>query len=149
MNVRFETCKHIFTFQKYFNKLIMCLQRRLVNHDHSKLEPPEDEIFEKHTEELLGLTYGSPEYFRMWDKMKLAFDHHYQNNRHHPEHHKNGISDMTLIDLLEMICDWKAASLRHADGNILKSININQQRFSFSDELKQILINTIKELETE
>ena len=52
-----------------------------------------------------------------------------------------------LIDLVEMICDWKAASERHADGDIYKSIEINQQRFGYSDELKIILKNTIDFLE--
>jgi len=42
---------------------------------------------------------------------------HYKNNRHHPEHHAN-VADMTLLDLIEMVCDWKGASksLRHKGG---------------------------------
>jgi hypothetical protein len=52
---------------------------------------------------------------------------------------------MTLVDLCEMIADWKAASMRHNNGDILKSIEINQPRFNYSDELKQILINTVEE----
>jgi len=52
---------------------------------------------------------------------------------------------MNLIDLCEMISDWKGATLRHNDGDILKSIELNQKRFSYSDELKQILINTVNE----
>jgi hypothetical protein len=51
---------------------------------------------------------------------------------------------MDLIDLLEMFCDWKAASERHANGNIYKSIKINKQRFNISDQLEQIFINTAK-----
>lgn len=50
---------------------------------------------------------------------------------------------MTLIDLLEMLCDWKASSERHTDGDIYRSIEINQSRFGYSDELKTILKNTI------
>lgn len=49
---------------------------------------------------------------------------------------------MNLIDLLEMICDWKASSERHADGNIFNSIEVNQKRFGYSDDLKKILKNT-------
>jgi len=75
--------------------------------------------------------------------MKEALKHHYDFNRHHPEHFVNGIKDMTLIDLCEMLSDWKAASLRHNDGDINKSIEINQSRFGYSDELKQIFLNTI------
>jgi hypothetical protein len=52
---------------------------------------------------------------------------------------------MTLIDLCEMIADWKAATLRHANGDIAKSLEINQKRFKYTDELKQILLNTVKE----
>jgi hypothetical protein len=49
---------------------------------------------------------------------------------------------MSLIDLLEMICDWKAATLRHNDGNIQRSITINKERFKYGDELEAILRNT-------
>mgnify|MGYP001576204131 CR=1 FL=1 len=70
--------------------------------------------------------------------------HHYAYNRHHPEHFKHGIKDMNLIDILEMLCDWKSSSMRHNDGNILKSIEINQSRFDFSDELRTLLENTAK-----
>jgi hypothetical protein len=54
---------------------------------------------------------------------------------------------MNLVDLLEMVCDWKAATLRHANGDIEKSLEINQKRFGYSDELKAILRNTVKLLE--
>ena len=54
-----------------------------------------------------------------------------------------------LIDLIEMICDWKAASERHADGNVYKSIEINQERFGYSDELKNIFNNTVDFIYTE
>lgn len=58
----------------------------------------------------------------------------------------SNIKGMSLLDLLEMLCDWKAATLRHNDGDILRSIEINQKRFGYSDELKQILLNTVGEL---
>ena len=43
-----------------------------------------------------------------------------------------------------MICDWKAATLRHNDGNLLKSIETNARRFGYDEQLKQIFINTAK-----
>ena len=125
----------------------MSHNRQTENHDRSKLESPEAEVFEVMTEKLKGSTYGSPEYTAMLAEMKPALDHHYAHNRHHPEYHKDGIKGMNLIDLMEMVCDWKAATLRHADGDIEKSLEINQKRFGYSDELRQIFINTIKELE--
>lgn len=58
-----------------------------------------------------------------------------------------GILGMSLLDLTEMLCDWKAATMRHNDGDIRKSIEINQKRFGYSDELKQILLNTLPAIE--
>ena len=51
------------------------------------------------------------------------------------------------LDILEMLCDWKAATLRHKDGDIRKSIEINQKRFGYSDELKRIFLNTLSIIE--
>ena len=46
-----------------------------------------------------------------------------------------------------MLCDWKAAGERQRDGNLLKSIELNAQRFGYDDQLKQIFINTAKMLD--
>jgi len=64
------------------------------------------------------------------------------HNSHHPEHYENGIDDFTLADLVEMFFDWKAASERHNDGDVLKSIEINKQRFGLSEQLCKIFENT-------
>jgi len=58
-----------------------------------------------------------------------------------------GLHGMSLLGLTEMLCDWKAATLRHNDGDIRKSIEINQKRFGYSDELKAILLNTLPLIE--
>ena len=50
---------------------------------------------------------------------------------------------MNLIDIIEMLCDWLAATERHQDGDIYKSIELNQKRFNYNNELKIVLINTI------
>jgi len=60
-----------------------------------------------------------------------------------------GLHGMTLLDLVEMLCDWKAATARHADGDIRRSIEVNQKRFGYSDELKAILYNTLAEIESD
>lgn len=77
-------------------------------------------------------------------EMNIALQHHYANYRHHPEHFDNGITDMNLVDIVEMLCDWKAASLRHNGGDIIKSIELSAKRFGCDDQLKQIFINTVK-----
>jgi hypothetical protein len=116
------------------------------NHDASKLESPEREIFDEYTPKLKETTYGSEEYNTYLKEMQIAINHHYANNRHHPEHFKNGIKDMNLVDIIEMLCDWKAATMRHDDGDILKSIEFNQKRFGYTDELKTIFLNTVRDI---
>lgn len=142
-----ETYKHIQTVQKFIGKVIVDLLRRQQDHDQSKLVSPEVETFDEFTMKLAGSTYGSEEYKGYLAAMKLALDHHYAANSHHPEHYRDGIRGMSLLDLLEMICDWKAATTRHVDGDILKSIEMDQKRFGYSDELKQILLNTLQVLQ--
>ena len=87
--------------------------------------------------------YGSDEYKEFLAGMKPALDHHYAENRHHPEHFENGIDGMDLFDLVEMLFDWKEATERHNNGDILKSLDINEKRFNISPQLKQILANTV------
>lgn len=59
----------------------------------------------------------------------------------------SGIDGMTLLDVLEMLIDWKAATERMKDGgDIMKSLEINRGRFSISPQLESILLNTIREM---
>lgn len=137
-----ETVKHIRSVQGVLNLVVRDLLERSRIHDQSKLEDPEKEIFDKFTPLLADSTFGSDEYMQFLKDMKPALDHHYSVNSHHPEHYKNGMDGMTLIDLIEMFCDWSAAVKRHKDGDLLRSIEINQKRFGYSDGLKEILKNT-------
>lgn len=138
-----DTAKHIYTVKMFMLTIISELMERAENHDKTKLVQPELDIFVEYTPKLKNSKYGSEEYKGYLREMRVALDHHYQNNRHHPEHFKNGIEDMNLLDMVEMVCDWKAATLRHEDGDIFKSIDVNQKRFGYSDELAQIFKNTV------
>lgn len=144
---RVETQKHIEKVRKYIRFFTDKLTSRGVNHDATKLESPEVELFAEHTEALSSTTYGSPEYQEHLNALKPALDHHYATYRHHPEHFANGINDMNLIDIVEMLADWKAASERQHNGNLLTSIEQNATRFKMTDQLKQILLNTAKTLD--
>jgi hypothetical protein len=115
-------------------------------HDLSKLQEPEKSVIDEFTPKLKASTYGSDEYKGFLKDMGTALQHHYQVNRHHPEHHANGINGMTLVDLVEMLADWKAATMRHADGSMQRSLEINRERFCISDQLYEILQNTVKEM---
>lgn len=136
---RRETQEHIDNVGKLLNGIARKLIARAENHDSSKLEEPEFSTFVEFTPKLKGSTYGSGEYKDFLKSMGTALDHHYLNNRHHPEFFDNGIEDMDLIDIIEMCCDWKSATMRHADGDINKSIEINTERFKLSPEKVALL----------
>ncbi len=57
--------------------------------------------------------------------------------------HISSINEMNLFDLLEMLIDWIAATQRHADGDIAKSLTLNRDRFGMGDQLVQIFENTV------
>jgi hypothetical protein len=144
----FETLTHIQKVQRFIHTVICDLMKRAENHDATKLESPEVEFFAKYTDVLSAMTYGSQEYNDAKAAMKPALDHHYAHNRHHPEHFKKGLSEMNLIDLVEMFCDWKASSQRHTNGNIRKSIEINGDRFNMSPQLIALFENTADYFDT-
>jgi hypothetical protein len=141
--------KDILTHMNEVNGLIGVaiakLSERIGNHDLSKLEDPEIEIFNKYRGSLKKITYGSKQYMKILKKMEIATKHHEGINRHHPEYFNKKTQGMNLIDIIEMICDWIASSMIQEDGDIIKSIEINQKRFGYSDELKAILKNTAEE----
>lgn len=137
----FKTMRHIETVRNFLNAVIYDILRRSEEHDQSKLQSPEIEILEEFTPALKDAVFGSEEYDAILDAMNVGVTHHYCCNAHHPEHYKHGINDMNLIDLIEMLCDWKAAGLRHG-GDLFKSIEVNQTKYRYSDELKTILKNT-------
>lgn len=142
-----ETLKHIERVRYYLRIITDKLTSRGISHDKTKLESPEVELFTEFTPRLAELKYGSEEYKESLAGLKPALDHHYAHSRHHPEHFSKGIADMNLVDIMEMLCDWKAAGERQRDGNLLKSIELNAQRFGYDDQLKQIFINTAKMLD--
>lgn len=141
-----DTRRHIEVVKSLLSVIIDELQNRAISHDASKLCDPEKATFDEFTLHLKASTYGSQEYQQVLREMSSALDHHYAANSHHPEHYQNGIDGMDLIDIVEMLADWKAATLRHADGDLRKSITINASRFRLSDQLVGILLNTAQRL---
>lgn len=141
-----DTLLHIMNVQRLMLDVAIILINRSTFHDGSKLESPEKELFNEYTPKLSAVTYGSDEYKQYVKKMGIALQHHYELNSHHPEHYEWGIHEMTLMDIMEMFCDWKAASLHHADGSFSKSLEINRDRFEVEDQLHNIFMNTAKAL---
>lgn len=123
--------------KKYIEELI----DRKLNHDRSKLEYPEKAGFDK-AKPLKEMTYGSKEYLSSLYELRKTLEHHYRYNRHHPEHFGNGIYGMTIMDLIEMVCDWKAASERLFDSDVFSGIEKSRNRFNYDDKFARVLSNT-------
>ena len=139
-----DTLEHIKKVSELMGQAACELIRRGNIHDASKLEEPEKGLFDLMTPILDRLEYNSPEYKESLSKLKVALNHHYANNSHHPQHYENGIDGMDLFDLIEMFFDWKAATERTKNGDLTKSIEINAKRFNMSDQLVNIFKNTNK-----
>lgn len=141
-----DTIDHIGKVMDLLEKIVINLESRSARHDASKLEGPEKSMYDEFTPKLRAMTYGSDEYKECLKAMGPALKHHYEANSHHPEHYENGINGMSLLDLIEMLADWKAAGMRHADGSIAQSLEVNRKRFGMSDQLFEIFQNTVREL---
>lgn len=142
-----ETYEHIGVVRALLGEVTKELLDRARDHDASKVVDPERATFDEYTPKLKHSTFGSDEYKGFLVGMGEGLQHHYAHNRHHPEHHAEGIVGMNLVDLVEMICDWLAATRRHDDGDIRRSIEVNQERFGYDDQVKRLLHNTIDLLE--
>lgn len=142
-----DTRLHIDRVRFLLSKCAINLLERGVNHDVSKLEPPEKAAFDAAGDRHLAVTYGSEEYLASLAGLKPALEHHYAHNAHHPQHYPNGTNGMSLFDLVEMLMDWKATGERHAGGaDIVGFLEIGRARFGLSDQLFGILTNTAREL---
>ena len=142
-----DTTLHINRVRFLLGQCAITLLERGARHDASKLEEPENAIFDTVGNRLAVITYAGEEYKHSLADLKTALDHHYAHNARHPEHYPNGIDGMSLFDLTEMLTDWKAASERHPGGtNIVRSVEISSDRFSVGEQLRKILMNTAREI---
>ncbi len=165
-----ETVNHVRRVGNLMLDAIGNLQKRAMNHDQSKFSPEEFETFAAETPGLRALTYGSPEYAAALARMGPALQHHYRMNNHHPEHYgtttcdqcgqpesepctcggsrtrRGDVHKMDLMTLLEMLCDWKAATERHANGSLTRSIAQNAKRFGYDDRFALLLARTAANL---
>ena len=139
-----DTVIHVNEVRSTLENLARILNYRGRYHDLSKFRDKEWSIFSKVLDNKKSAEYGTPEYEEIKRELAPALEHHYKENRHHPEHFANGVTDMDLIDLLEMLADWKSATNRHQKDSMLKNIDFNCKRYHIEGQLKSILENTIK-----
>jgi len=144
-NSRQDILAHIARVQELMAAICERLALRAELHDASKLNEPEKSAFDAHAPN--GCVYGGEEYNRRLQVLQTALQHHYAHNSHHPEHFANGISGMSLLDIVEMFCDWKAASEEHKNDGLKRSLQINRERFGLGEQLAKIFENTRRKLD--
>lgn len=142
---RYIGIRHVASTKASMQFIVCDLFQRAVVHDNSKFSPEEYEPYEEAFPELQKYAYGTPEFKAALQKIKPAIQHHYENNDHHPEYFEAGISQMNLIQIVEMVCDWIAASER-SQKDIFTGLEMNKERFKISDQLYAIIKNTVIEL---
>ena len=138
------TQEHIYNVRKLLNKFADVLKQKGETHDQSKLEEPE--VYGWAAMDLEPrYEYGSYEYYDKLRRFSEVFNHHYKVNSHHPEHFVNPEHEMTLIDMVEMLCDWFAYKQDIPIREGVELIREQCNRFGFSDTIMSLLTNTYRE----
>lgn len=132
---------------QYMSEISKDVMRRGNIHDESKLGPEEFPYHVKEIEEFGKHMFGTPGYDAAKKRLGPAIKHHFLLNRHHPEHFVAEIDGMNLVDLMEMLCDWKSATLNHPEspGDMKRSLKLAVERYNISPQLAAILYNTIND----
>lgn len=118
--------QHISTVQALLRKVANRLLERADLHDLSKLTK----------DELGGMIrisqnkFSSPEYVDALASPVVKC--HWSRNSHHPEHFASGFKDMGVLDVIEMVCDWKVANILHGHLGWEESMDIMAERLHLS-----------------
>jgi hypothetical protein len=138
-----DVMKHKGKVEYWLRRFWTQLENRAPIHDDSKLkDPTEKTMFDYWTPELKQRTFGTDYYKDALDGMGEGLKLHYEANRHHPEHFENGVNDMTLIDVIEMVADWMAAA---EAKNVHIDLDHAAERFGLSEQLVKIIANQLRE----
>lgn len=150
MDVSFEVLTdllmHISEIQEGLAQMRHELELRGIAHDRTKLLPVEFNAFVKTRPKFKKANYGSREYQECVEMIKPSIEHHYKHNRHHTAFHKNGFADMNLLDILEMLADWRAASRRSPDLSLKDSLPIAYKKYNIPTNMQRHIEATLKYL---
>lgn len=139
---------HRYYVKFFITKIVEELQHRANVHDFSKYLDDESIGFIKAVP-YTKIKWGSNDIpDDIAESLKDSLAIHHARNDHHPEHFQNGIEDMDLIQLLELVCDWRAAMIRHENFDIEETICVGQARFKFCNTIARILENTLERIDT-
>lgn len=112
-------------------------------HDESKFSVEEFEPY-------ANFWYNDQDHYDYDPAYEAAWEHHWMNNEHHPEHWLG--EDMPLIYILEMICDWGSFSI--AKGDLSEVIDYYYEQAcdddekNLSDNTKEIIEDILRQIES-
>lgn len=132
---------HIDSVRAKIFRVVDELMQRAKFHDSSKLKEPEFSLWKKMDEEP-KYPYGTSKYKEKMQRFGKVFRIHYKENRHHPEHFLNGVLDMTLVDLTEMLCDWLSYKKFYSVREVVDLMDRQCERFRYGEEIRALLTNT-------
>jgi len=134
-----DTLAHQTLVKQFLYEFAAALMKRADGHDQSKLQEPEKSMYDQWKPVLSELSFGSDAYKKALAQMGVGLKHHYEANRHHPEHFSNGIDGMNLADVVEMFCDWLAVAM--AKKSYIP-FEVLRAKYDLSAQLAQILFNS-------
>ena len=143
--------RHRAVIQDSLRGIAQQLERRGELHDLSKFSDAEFPGFVRINAAARNHEFGSPEY-----KAALAsaggtggaVDNHFKSNRHHPEFFSDQ-SEMTFIDIIEMVCDWHAAASTYGTNTLRDSLPKQRERFNLTLEQWWLVMQVAAWLESE
>lgn len=156
-NAMVQTQEHIEAVRALIGLVNAELVQRAIHHDRSKFEPVEADALQKMAELVDRdgpVAFGTPEYEARKQILGPMLAHHYAKNSHHPEHFESeyggayvdGINGMTLVDVVEMFCDWVAAGrARNPDGKV--DLGVAASRYNVPTMLENVFVNTLNWLD--
>jgi len=142
-----DTLQHKRAVARFLRYIISDLYDRAITHDDTKFSDEEYDLYAQVVPRLKEVPFGSDEYKAIVRELDPGIEHHVKSSRHHVQYHKRGIEGMHLVDLLEMVVDWKAASMRPPANDVKESLPWNFGRFKIEPQLAAVIRNTIDFLE--
>lgn len=112
------------------------LLKRAAVHDNSKLEGHELKLMSRLWDKKEAFTDAQ---YTLSERQKEIIQEHWKKNRHHPEYFED-YSEMTELDILEMVCDWHARSSQYHTDLMEFAITRQENRFHFNEEMYEKII---------
>lgn len=138
--------RHRETVADFLTALSDYFRYRAREHDRSKLKFDEFAGFARINVVARNHAYGTPEYDASMEEAKKpggCIHTHFGRNAHHPEFHQSE-KDMGLFDLMEMVIDWKAASMTYGTNTLAESLPIQLERFNFERWQEKVIREMVK-----